>query len=76
MNFASALISMKQGYKVGRKHWEGYWYLVQAETEDDHIDQIIIHEKDGNELNLLDTDDILFTLSNIACDDWEIKGEI
>ena len=28
--------------------------------------------EDGKVINLLDTEDVMYTLSNCACDDWEI----
>lgn len=64
-SFATAFINLQRGHKVGRKHWGGYWHLVDGE--------VIMHTWDGKDINIKDTDDILYTLSNVACDDWEIK---
>lgn len=64
MNFASALFSLKRGFKIKRKDWIGYWQL-----EDD---KVMIHCKDGKVINLADSSDIVFTLENAACDDWEV----
>ena len=64
MNFASAFISMTRGHKVARSHWSGYWHIVDG--------IIMIHTKDGVDLKLTDSDDIVYTISNCACDDWHI----
>ena len=70
MNFASALSALTRGHKIGRKHWTGYWILAKDDTGKDIVE---IHFDDGMVTNLLDTEDVLYTLSNIASDDWEIK---
>lgn len=64
MNFASAFISMQRGHKVRRKHWEGYWVIENGE--------IIMYCRDGRVINIRESDDMLYTVSNMACDDWEI----
>lgn len=64
MNFASALFSLQRGHKIKRKHWGGYWFLKNKD--------IILHTYDGNEINFRDVKDLLYTLGNCACDDWEI----
>lgn len=72
MNFASALFSLMRGHKIGRKHWTGYWILTK---DDNGKDVVEMHCYDGKVINLLDTEDVLYTLSNIASDDWEIKDD-
>jgi hypothetical protein len=37
--------------------------------------EVIIHMHTGEEINLKDTKDMIYTLSNCACDDWEIIKE-
>ena len=64
MNFASALFSLKRGFKIKRKDWIGYRQLEG--------DSIMIHCKDGRVFNLVDSEDILFTIEQMACDDWEV----
>lgn len=64
MNFASAFISMTRGHKVALSHWSGYWHIVDG--------VIMIHTKDGVDFKLTDSDDIVYTISNCACDDWHI----
>lgn len=69
MNFSGALFALMRGHKVRRHHWSGYWIY------DKENNNIIIHTHDGKELFLKDTPDIIYTLSNCACDDWEIIKE-
>ena len=61
-----------RGHKIGRKHWTGYWMLTK---DDNGKDVVEMHTYDGKVINLLETDDVLYTLSNIACDDWELKDD-
>lgn len=72
MWFCDAIEFLKQGYRIRRKDWKGYWKLEDGE--------VIMHcaTPDGDELtpiNIKDTDDILFTLSNVAADDWEVVSD-
>lgn len=64
MNFASALFAMERGHKVKRSHWSGYWVIENGE--------LIIHCRDERVLNLRESEDMIYTLRNISCDDWEI----
>lgn len=64
MDFASAFISMTRGHKVARSHWSGYWHIVD--------DEIVMHTKYGEDIKIRDSDDILYTISNCACNDWHI----
>lgn len=68
MKFASAFISLQRGHRIRRYHWSGYWYLNNDK-------EVIIHTHDDRELNLRDTNDILYTISNMAYDDWEIADD-
>lgn len=67
MNFASALFAMERGHKVKRPHWSGYWCIENGE--------VLIYCGDGRELNLRDSEDMVYTLRNISCDDWVIIKE-
>lgn len=40
--------------------------------EADTIQTIMMHTYDGKEIDIRQTLDIIYTLSNCACDDWEI----
>lgn len=64
MNFASALFAMERGHRVKRSHWSGYWAIENGE--------LILHCRDGRVLNLRESEDMVYTLRNISCDDWEI----
>lgn len=72
MIFASALFALKRGHKIKRKHWTGYWCLNAVDSNKPSVE---MHCWDGKVVNLQETDDILYTLENIACDDWEIVEE-
>lgn len=64
MNFASAFISLQRGHKIKRKHWTGYWLLEDGE--------IFMYTYDGRKTNVRESKDMIYTISNMACDDWEI----
>ena len=66
MNFAGAIFALQRGHKVKRHHWSGYWYLSPSNG------YIMMHTYDGREIDIRQTSDIIYTLSNCACDDWEI----
>ena len=74
MNFAGAIFALQRGHKVKRHHWSGYWYLSPMSTVslEDTIQTIMMHTYDGREIDIRQTSDIIYTLSNCACDDWEI----
>ena len=68
MNFASALFSLRRGHKIRRKHWTGYWQLGED-------NEVYMYCYDGRILNIRESEDILYTLENMACDDWEIADD-
>lgn len=73
MNFAGALFALQRGHKVKRHHWTGYWHMeVRVDGNLCISYDIFMHTWDGKEIKLTDTNDIFYTLSNCACDDWEI----
>ena len=71
MNFAGAIFALQRGHKVKRHHWSGYRYLAPMSTVNT-IPTIMMHTYDGKEVDIRNTLDIIYTLSNCACDDWEI----
>lgn len=71
MVFADALEALKAGYKVKLPHWSGYW----IRGEKDGKDTIEMHCKDGSKPEIRETDDIFYTLGNIASDEWEIAED-
>lgn len=64
MDFTSAFVSMQQGHKVTRTTWSGYWCIKNGE--------IIMVTKEGKAVNLRESPDMMYTISNILCDDWGV----
>lgn len=64
MDFTSAFVSMQQGHKVTRTTWKGYWCILNGE--------IIMVTKDGKAINLRESPDMMYTISNMLCDDWGV----
>ena len=58
---------MKQGFKVKLPSWGGYWFW-NGET-------IMMHCKDGAELDIRETDRPEYTFSNICSDEWMIAHD-
>lgn len=69
MNFKEALKVMKSGAKVKLPSWGGYWYWDKTK------DTIIMHTKDGDEIDIRDTQNDAYTLDNICSDEWMIANE-
>lgn len=67
MEFAKALEALKCGYKVKLPTWAGYWV-----KEGDTVKMCC---KNGDVLDIRETQDVFYTLSNIASNDWEVVGE-
>lgn len=70
MLFAEVLKAMKNGSKAKLPSWGGYWYW-NAETE-----TIIMHTKDGREMDIRETETVDYTLQNILSDEWIIADEM
>ena len=68
MEFKKAYEALKQGYKIKREHWRGYWIKEN--------DTITMHCKDGSVIPFLETDDIFVDLDNIVADNWVIYDDI
>jgi hypothetical protein len=64
MTFKELLPDFIAGTPIKRKVWRGYWVYKYGQIE--------IHTKTGEVINFLKTEDILFTISGILQDDWEI----
>jgi hypothetical protein len=67
MTFKELFPDFIAGTPIKRKVWRGYWVYKYGKIE--------IHAKNGEIINFLDTEDILFTLSGILQDDWEYANE-
>ena len=57
---------MKSGAKVKLPSWGGYWYWDPKQKT------IIMHTKDGKELDIRSTELVDYTALNIASEDWII----
>lgn len=64
MNFKKALIEMKAGAKVKLPSWGGFWYW------DPDKQTVMMHTKDGEDLDIRETQRVEYTLSNILSDEW------
>lgn len=64
MTFKELFPTFIAGTPIKRKVWKGYWVYKYGRIE--------IHSKDGAIIDFLDTKDILFTISGILEDDWEV----
>lgn len=69
MEFGEALDKMKAGAKVKLPSWGGYWYW------DPDKETVIMHTKEGKELDIRETDRVLYTLENILSDEWQLADE-
>ena len=62
--FKNLFASFVSGTPIKRKVWDGYWVYKNS--------NIIMHCKNGENINIKSSNDILYTLSNILMDDWEV----
>ena len=69
MDFRTALSAMQSGKKVKLPSWGGYWYW-DAEKE-----TVMIHTKEGKELDIRETDRVEYTLLNVSNGDWILANE-
>lgn len=67
MEFKQALEALKSGLKIKLPHWSGYW----AKEEN----TVKMYCKNGDVLDIRETEDVFYTLSNIASDEWEVIEE-
>lgn len=70
MKFSEALKQMKEGAKVKLPSWGGYWFW-DAEKE-----TVIMHTKDGRDLDIRETERVEYTMLNILSDEWQIADGI
>ena len=68
MNFKKALEIMKTREMVKLPSWGGYWYWDREKKT------IIMHTKDGEELDIRETKVVDYTAMNIASDEWVIAN--
>lgn len=66
MLFRKAFELMKQGMKVKLPSWAGYWYWSKEKQT------IIMHTKDGIDMDIREMQIPDYTFSNIASDEWTL----
>lgn len=66
MSFKDLFTTFIAGTPIKRKVWRGYW-KYDPRTKD-----IKIFTKEGKVILFTETEDLLFTISGILQDDWEI----
>lgn len=64
MKFTEALALMKVGIDMKLPSWGGYWYWDKTRQT------IIMHTKDGKEMDIRETQVVEYTLQNVCSDDW------
>lgn len=69
MRFEEALKIMKDGGKVKLPSWGGFWKW------DSEKESIVMHTKDGEELDIRETQVVEYTLVNILSDEWVVADE-
>lgn len=69
MKFTEAFKAMKEGSKAKLPSWGGYWIW------DPEKETIIMHTKDGQDLDIRETQVVEYTVGNILSDEWIIADE-
>lgn len=64
MRFEEALKTMKSGTPMKLPSWGGYW------SWDEDEETVIMHTKDGQNLDIRETQRVEYTLVNILSDEW------
>ena len=68
MDFKNALEAMKHGEAVKLPSWGGFWrWDAEKRT-------IIMHTKEGKEMDIRETQVVEYTLLNVLSDEWVIAG--
>ena len=67
MDFRHAWFQMLNGKKVKLPHWAGYWAWEN--------NTIMMHCRDGKVLDIRETDNPVYTFSNVASGDWMVVEE-
>lgn len=70
MEFNEAYSYLCAGRKIKLPEWGGYWYWS------DDRNTIMIHCKDGTELDIRETKDVAYTFDFIARNDWMVVEEL
>ena len=70
MKFKEAFEEMKSGIPVKLPSWAGYWWW------DEEKKTIIMHTKDGKEMDIRETQAVEYTIKNVLSDEWIIADEV
>ena len=68
MNWREAWFSMLNGKKVKLPTWSGFW-AWENQT-------IMMHCKDGSVIDIRKSENVSYTMTNIASNDWLIEEEM
>lgn len=68
MNFREAWELMKQGAAVKLPSWAGYWWW------DEESQTILMYTKDGDCLDIRETQRVEYTIQNILSDEWIVAN--
>lgn len=69
MLFKEALEMMKNGANVKLPSWGGYWFW------DDDKNTIVMHTKDGKEMDIRETEVVEYTTMSILSDEWIVADD-
>ncbi len=69
MKFTEVFKAMKNGSKAKLPSWGGYWHW------DAEKNTIMMHTKDGEEMDIRETQVVEYTAMNITSDEWVIADE-
>ena len=64
LTWHQAWFHLLNGERIKRPQWEGYWAW-----EDNTI---MMHCKEGEVLDIRTTDNVAYTMTNVAATDWEV----
>ena len=67
MAFREAWFAMLNGEKVKLPSWAGYWAFESGTN--------MMHCKDGAVIDIRATENVAYTMSNVASNDWMIANE-
>lgn len=68
MKFEEALKAMKSGISVKLPSWAGYWWW------DEESQTILMYTKDGDCLDIRETQRVEYTIQNILSDEWIVAN--
>lgn len=64
MKFSEALKTMKEGRGIKLPSWGGYWWW------DEESQTILMYTKDGDCIDIRETQNVEYTIQNILSDEW------